>query len=95
METPSDPGRSPATSPSVALIYFLLGFTLAGALTMALLIVLRPVLLADSPPVILRLAMFSPVVLGAVYGGRVAWMGRRYRLGLVAALRAALVPWRV
>lgn len=95
MTTPSDPSRSPSTSPSVAFLYFMIGFTLAAALVMALLIVLRPVLMADSPPAVLRLAMFSPLVLGAVYGGRVAWLGRRDGLRLAAALRAALVPWRV
>lgn len=79
-------------SPSIGFIYFLFGFTLAAALSMALLIVLRPLLMADSPPAVLRLAMFTPVVLGLVYGGRVAAVGMRRRLGLGAALRAALRP---
>ncbi|MCB9529564.1 MAG: hypothetical protein H6701_14450 [Myxococcales bacterium] len=93
MVTPS-PAPDGGRSPSMAFLYFVFGFTLAAAISMLLLIVLRPMLMADSPPAVLRLAMFTPVVLGAVYGGRVAWFGMRRGLGLGAALKTALVPWQ-
>ena len=77
---------------SLAVVYFGIGFTLMAAITMVALIALRPMILADSPPFIARLAMFSPLILGGVFGMRVAWYGLRENLRLGAALKRALRP---
>jgi len=77
--------------PSLAVVYFGVGFTLAAALTMVLLTVLRP-MMAESET--LRMgAMLAPVIIGGGYGARVAFIGLRRDLRLGPALVRALVPW--
>lgn len=78
---------------SLAVVYFGVGFTLAAASTMVLLMVFRPLIVRDASPLIARVAMFAPLLIGAGYGARVAVIGLRRELRLGPALLRALVPW--
>lgn len=90
-----DPRRGTRQTPSMAFIYFVFGFFLAAAVSMVVLVLLRPALMADSTPGVLRLAMWSPVALGLIYGGRVAYLGMKHDLGLSTALKRGLMFWRL
>lgn len=74
--------------PSFAVIYFGVGFTLAAGLIMLVLFFVRPLLSGASQG--LRMAlMLAPVVVGALYGTRVAMVGLRDDLRLGQALKRA------
>jgi apolipoprotein N-acyltransferase len=76
-------------SPSLAFIYFGVGFTLAAALTMLVLVFIRP--LIGEPAYALRLVlMLSPLIVGVLYGLRVAVVGMRLKLRLGQALKRGL-----
>lgn len=79
--------------PSLAVVYFGVGFTLAAGLTMVLLLLLRPLIMADATPLIRQIAMFAPLIIGGGYGARVAFVGLRRGLRLGPALVRALIPW--
>ncbi len=75
-------------SASMAVIYFGVGFTLAGTLSMVLLTLLRP-LLTDASAGLMAALLFAPLILGVALGARVATVGMRRRLKLGAALKQA------
>lgn len=76
-------------TPSFAVIYFGVGFTAAAALTMLVLIFVRP-LVGDAPRAVLMALMVAPLVTGVLYGLRVARVGLREGLRLGAALRRGI-----
>ncbi len=75
---------------SLVVVYFGVGFTLAAALTMVALTMLRPLILANLGEGARRLAMLTPAVVGVFFGARVAMMGHTRGLRLGQALVAAL-----
>ncbi len=74
-------------SPSLAVVYFGVGFTLMAAVSMVALTALGPLISGAGAR---RLAMFAPLLLGVPFGARVAWVGMREGLTLGAALRRAV-----
>lgn len=78
---------------SLAVVYFGVGFTLAAAWTMLLLMLFHPLIMEDGSPGVIRASMFAPLVIGAGFGARVAIIGLRRNLRLGKALLRALVPW--
>lgn len=80
---------NPERKPSVAFVYFGIAFTLAAATSMVALTFVRPHL-EGLPRPFLAGFMVAPVVLGALYGARVAWVGVNQNLRLGAALKRGL-----
>lgn len=74
-------------SPSLAVVYFGVGFTLMAALSMVALSVAGPMITGAGAR---RLAMLAPLLLGLPFGARVAWVGMREGLTLGAALKRAV-----
>lgn len=91
--TERPPERPPERKASLAVVYFGVGFTLAAVTTMVALMALRPVILRDTSPLVAKLAMFAPLIIGGGYGARVAFIGLRRNLRLGRALLTALIPW--
>ena len=76
-------------SPSLGVVYFGVGFTLAAGVSMVALMVARPWLVAQGSGVAL-MAMVAPLPLGVLFGGRLAYVGVKHRLRLGGALKRAV-----
>lgn len=76
-------------SPSLGVIYFGVGFTLAAGLCMIALMLARPWLVVQGKGVAMG-AMVAPLPLGVAFGGRLAYVGVKYRLRLAGALKRAV-----
>ena len=75
---------------SHTVLYFVVGFLIAAIGTMVLLVVFRPFLQAEDSESVRALAMYAPLITGLPYGLRVAYVGRRYELRMIAALKRAV-----
>ena len=78
-------------TPSLKIIYFGVGFTLAAAGTAVLLTVFRPMVMAG-PGWLRGIAMLGPLIIGIPFGLRVLGKGSRDNLRLSAAIKRAMVP---
>lgn len=85
---PTHPER-PQRATSMGIVYFMIGFTLAAFLSMFALMFLRP-LMGELSQGARMAAMFAPLGLGLLYGGRVSVLGVRGNLRLTAALKRGL-----
>lgn len=83
---------APDTNPrsrALGVIYFGLGLTFAATVSMVLLTLFRP-LLGELSEGGRRLAMFAPLIIGVVFGLRVAWIGQREHATLGRAIGRTL-----
>lgn len=86
------PGNTPEDVPrsrALGVIYFGLGLTFAATLSMVLLTLVRP-LLGELGEGGRRLAMFAPLIVGVVFGLRVAWIGQKEHATLGRAIARTL-----
>ena len=76
-------------SPSMAVIYFGVGFAIGGVISITGLTVIRP-LISDWGSGAMMALLFVPLLIGIAFGVRLATVGLRGRLKLGAALKRAV-----
>ena len=76
---------------SLFFIYFMMGFIIGAIMMIIVLSLARPYLPMDS--MWAKSLVFAPLLSAFLWGWRVATFGKRYQLGLAAAIKASFIGY--